>query len=55
MIPNFKLHLQLFFKKIIQNKTTSIIKSQYQGMVCEGREVSVSAVQAIWIAAVLPL
>lgn len=51
MIPNFKLHLQLFPKKIIVNKTTSISKSQYQDMVCEGREDSVSSVQAIWFAA----
>ena len=41
MIPNFKLHLQLFFKKIIKNKTNSITKSQYQEIVCEGREVCI--------------
>lgn len=51
MIPNLKLHLQLFFKKIIEKKTTSVSKSQYQDMVCEGREVSVSIVQAMWFAA----
>jgi len=51
MIPNFKLHLQLLLKKIIENKTTSITKSQYQNMICEGREVSVSTVQTIWFAA----
>jgi hypothetical protein len=51
VIPNLKLHLQLFFKNIIENKTTSVSKSQYQGMVCEGREVSVSTVQATWFAA----
>jgi hypothetical protein len=46
MILDFKQHLELFFKKMIKNKTASFTISRYRNMACEGREVSLSTEQS---------